>query len=418
MLIKTVLNRIQRFKRFVYGKTEISERDGELAIVIEIHPRANSRPECSRCGKLCPGYDRLPTRSFEFVPLWGIPVFFSYAMRRVNCADCGIVVEAVPWATGKHRITNTYAWFLAKWARCLSWKEVAEAFRTSWETVFRSVKRVVDWGLEHRSLDGITAIGVDEISIQRGHKYLTLVYELGEACRRLIWIGETRTKAALEAFFDFFGEDRIEKLEFVCSDMCNSYIEVIAERARKALNVLDRFHIVALLNKKIDKVRAAEVKRLKREGLEPILKHSRWCFLKRPENLTDKQDTKLADLVRYNLKTVRAYLLKEDFDFFWDYVYPSWAGKFLDRWCKRVMRSRIEPMKDFVKTLRSHKQLLLNWFKARRAGISLGTVEGLNNKAKVATKRAYGFRTAKAAKIALYHTLGKLPEPQMTHRFC
>ncbi len=244
----------------------------------------------------------------------------------------------------------------------MSWKEVAEAFCTSWETVFRSVERVVNWGLEHRNLEGITAIGVDEISIQRGHKYLTLVYELGDACRRLIWIGETRTKAALNAFFDSFGEDRIEKLKFICSDMCKNYLEVIAERAKHALNVLDRFHIIALLNKKIDKVRAKEVKKLKADGLEPILKHSRWCFLKRPENLTDKQDTKLADLVQYNLKTVRAYLLKEDFDFFWGYVYPAWAGKFLDRWCKRVMRSRIEPMKDFVKTLRNHKELLLNWF--------------------------------------------------------
>ena len=173
-----------------------------------------------------------------------------------------------------------------------------------------------------------------------------------------------------------------------------------------------------ILNKKIDEVRAFEVKRLAREGMEPVLTRSRWCFLKRPENLTEKQELKLADILKYNLKTVRAYLLKEEFDFFWDYVSPAWAMKFLDRWCTKVMRSRIGPLKDFVQTLRAHKTLLENWFKARKAGISLGAVEGLNNKARFTTKKAYGFRTTRIAKIALYHALGDLPEPECAHRFC
>ncbi len=241
---------------------------------------------------------------------------------------------------------------------------------------------------------------------------------IGEKCRRLLWVEEERTKTALRKFFDFFGKTRTAALKFICSDMWKNYLEVIAERAKNAINVLDRFHIVKILNKKIDKVRAAEVKRLAKEGRDPVLTHSRWCFLKRPENLTEKQDLKLADILKYNLKTVRAYLLKEDFDFFWDYVSPAWAMKFLDRWCTRVMRSRIEPLKKFVQTLRDHKPLLKNWFKARKAGISLGAVEGLNNKAKVTTKKAYGFRTPRIAKIALYHALGKLPEPECAHRFC
>ncbi len=109
--------------------------------------------------------------------------------------------------------------------------------------------------------------------------------------------------------------------------------------------------------------------------------------------------------------------MKEDFDGFWDYVSPAWAGKFLDRWCTRVMRSKLEPMKKVAKTIRAHKPLILNWFKAKKA-VSSGVVEGFNNKAKVTTKKAYGFRTYRAAEIALYHALGKLPTPPMTHRFC
>ena len=142
-----------------------------------------------------------------------------------------------------------------------------------------------------------------------------------------------------------------------------------------------------------------------------------WHRGKRPENLTDSQDVKLAELLQYNLRSVRSYLLKEDFQFFWKYVSPYWAGRFLDRWCTRVMRSKIEPMKKVARSLRKHRVLLLNWFRAKGA-ISAGVVEGFNNKAKLTTRKAFGFRTFKAAEVALFHTLGDLPEPETTHRFC
>ena len=164
-------------------------------------------------------------------------------------------------------------------------------------------------------------------------------------------------------------------------------------------------------------VRAGEARKLSEQGYEPVLKHSRWCLLKRPVTRTEKEDTKLADLLRYNLKTVRSYLLKEEFQRFWEYFSPYWAGKFLDKWCSKVMRSRIEPMKEIARTLRSHKELIKNWFKARNV-ISLGAVEGLNNKIKVVTRKSYGFKHAEVLEIALYHALGQLPECDLTHRFC
>ena len=130
-----------------------------------------------------------------------------------------------------------------------------------------------------------------------------------------------------------------------------------------------------------------------------------------------EEELKLAELTRWNLKTLRAYLLKEDFQGFWSYVRPGWAGKFLDRWCTRTMRSRIEPMKKIARSLREHRPLILNWFKAR-GQVSLGAVEGLNNRLKLTVRKSYGFRTFKATEIALYHSLGDLPEPPTTHRFC
>jgi transposase len=148
----------------------------------------------------------------------------------------------------------------------------------------------------------------------------------------------------------------------------------------------------------------------------PVLKKSRWLFLKRRENRTDKQDTSLATLLQYNLKTIRSYLLKEDFQSFWDYCSPYWAGVFLDRWCTRVMRSRIEPMKKVARMLRRHRELIVNWFRAKKE-FSSGIVEGLNAKAKVATRKAYGFKRFKTLELALFHNLGALPEPEVTHKF-
>jgi transposase len=349
--------------------------------------------------------------------LWGIAVFFLYSMRRVNCRKCGIHVEVVPWASGKQQLTTTYQWFLALWAKKLSWREVARSFGTSWEKVYRSVEMAVEWGRARMPLGGITAIGVDEVHWHRGQNYLTLVYQIDRGCKRLLWIGEHRTEATLASFFQWLGESRSSLLKFICSDMWKPYLNVIASKASEAIHVLDRFHIMTHFSKRIDKVRAEETKKLKADGYEPVLKHSRWCLLKRPENLTKSQEIKLADLLKYNLKSVRAYLLKEDFQLFWGYKSAKWAGKFLDKWCTRTMRSKIEPMKEVARMLRSHRELILNWFRAKGA-FSSGIVEGLNNKVKVTTRRSYGFRTLGATKVALYHSLGKLPEPQGTHRFC
>jgi transposase len=324
--------------------------------------------------------------------------------------------RAVPWVEGKSQLTTEYKWFLAGWARRMSWKEVAMCFEVSWDHVYNSVKHAVSWGLSHRDLDGIESIGVDEVQWHRGHKYQTLVYQIDEGCKRLLWIGPDRTAKTLLRFFRFLGKKRSAKLQFVCSDMWQAYLKVIAKKVPHAIHILDRFHVMQKMGKAIDKVRAAEVRQLKADGYEAILKGARWLLLKRPENLSEKQAVKLKELLQYNLKSVRSHLMKEDFQQFWTYTYPAWAGKFLDAWCTRAMRSKIEPMKKMAKTLRRKRELLLNWFRADGA-LSSGVVEGFNNKLKLITRKSYGFRTQEAYETALYHNLGARPEPEFTHRF-
>jgi len=279
MHLKSILNRVEPLKSFVYKEQRLIEVPGSQPFLeVDIEPRANGRPVCSGCGKKGAGYDRLAARRFEFVPLWNMAVFFVYAMRRVDCPACGVTVERVPWATGKEHLTTSYRWFLARWAKRLSWTDTAVAFNTTWENVFRSVKRAVSWG-------------------------------------------------------------------------------------------------------------------------------------------TDKQATRLAELLQYNLKSVKAHLLREEFQRFWAYASPAWVGKFLESWCTQALRSRLTPMKKVVKSLRRHRPLILNWFLALGA-ISAGIVEGFNGKAKLTTRKAYGFRTPEGIEFALLHVMGNLPEPESTHRIC
>lgn len=413
-MLARLLNACHHFPGFVYSAVRLIE--ATATIEVDVRARRGSKARCSCCGKPAPGYDVLHVRRFEFIPIWGYAVRFLYAMRRVQCRHCGVKVEQVPWAVGKHSLTKAYMLHLAHWARKLSWKETASSFGTTWDQVCHAVEYVVQWGLAHRELGTLRAIGVDEIHIGKSGKFLTLVYQIEADCVRLLWVGKDRTKQSFEGFFTLIGAQLAASVEFVCSDMWRPYLEVIAKHCPQALNILDRFHMVAKLNKALDEVRAGEARQMIRQGYEPLLKKKRWCLLKRPENLTDKQQMSLRELLGYNLKSVRAYLLKEEFQLFWEYVSPAWAAKFLDAWCKRAMRSRIEPVKRFARTVRSHRELLLNYFKAKKQ-FSSGVIEGLNNKAKVTMRKAYGYRTFRIAELSLYHVLGRLPEPKLAHRF-
>ena len=199
--------------------------------------------------------------------------------------------------------------------------------------------------------------------------------------------------------------------------MWQAYLKVIAKKAPQAVHVLDRFHIMQRMGKALNKLRIAQVKQLHEDGYEPVLKGARWLLLKRPENQTKKQALKLKEILQYNLKSVRGHLMKEDFQQFWEYTSPTWAGKFLDQWCTRAMRSRLDPMKEVARMLRNKRALILNWFVAE-GRLSSGIVEGFNNKLKLITRKSYGFRTQEAYETALYHNLGALPEPEFTHEFC
>jgi transposase len=273
------------------------------------------------------------------------------------------------------------------------------------------VQRCVEYGLLNRDLSNVLYIGIDEISRRKGHTYITNVYDL--ATGNLIWTGEGREGATLARFFDEFGREATKKLIGICCDMWAPYRDVVKARAKQATFVFDKFHIVRHLMQAIDSIRKQEINDMDKKESE-TLKGTKYIFLKNPWNLTPKQKARLSNLEKMNLKINRAYLLKENFRKFWDYIYPGNARKFLNQWCWWATHSRLEPFRDFAQMLRRHEEDLMNYFKLK---ITSAAVEGHNRKAKVISQRAYGYRTFKTFRLALYHCMGGLPMPELAHRF-
>lgn len=424
LTVKTLLRHVQDFAGFVVESVRPSLQDTEPRIDVELDMDPRMKRRCSCCGQPGRIHDKLPSRSWHFVPLWNVPVYFHYAPRRVVCPGTSKpTVETMPWNRGKSPYAEAYMIFLARWARRLSWKETASIFQTSWDAVRRSVEYVVEWGLGKRDLSGITAVGIDELHHGRGKtslNFLTLVYQIDRGARRLIWIGRARTEATLREGFDELENLQtgfLAGLQVVCSDMWKPFLKVVRERCGHALNVLDPFHVAKHLNEAVDTVRRGEQARLSDKAARKEAKGGRFLLLTRGTKVRGKARDKLKAVLASLGQTSRAWELKESFRRFWQYRSPSWAAAYLTEWTSRAMRSRIAPMKKVAKMLRKHEDLLLNYFRAKRQYTN-AMVEGMNHKARVSLARSFGHRSFDVLKLVLYHNLGDLPEPPCSHKFC
>jgi len=408
MLLKSIIQNTLGIK---HHRIERLERN-EGKIKVYLSPWKRHRLPCSHCGSPGRVRDRLRERSWRHVPIYGESVTLHYRPSRLRCPTCRkIRVEAIPWSQGKSPFTTILSGVLSHWAKLLAWEVVARLFHVSWSTVAGAVRQAVQYGLQHRELGTVLSIGIDELSRRKGHVYVTNVYDLKG--KRLLWSGEGRSRETLEAFFQEHGKALQDKVVGVCCDMWDPYIEVIRHSLPNAILVFDKFHIVQHLQRAVDEVRKEEARELRKKNPE-ILLRTRYIWLKNPENLTDMQRARLGFLELLNLRTGRAYLLKETFREFWTYKRKGWAKKFLVKWIWWATHSRLKPMRDFAQMLRNRMDDILNYFDLR---IDNGAVEGFNNKAKIVSHRCYGFRTAKTYITALYHCLGDLPEPHFVHKF-
>jgi transposase len=235
----------------------------------------------------------------------------------------------MPWALPKGKLSKALVAFLASWAKVLSLAETAKRFGVSWNTVHRAVQVAVKYGLEHRPPTPVRVMGVDEVSRRKRHVYLTVVYDLEQG--HVVWVGEGREEKTLRSFFEEWGKERASEIELVCCDMWRPYIKVLEEKAPQAELVFDRFHVVKHLNEAIDKVRREEYRSLPPEKRKD-LKRSRYLLLKNPWNLKPKEERRLGELLKKNNKVVKAYILKEAFQDFWEYTNRGEAAKYLKQW--------------------------------------------------------------------------------------
>jgi transposase len=326
-----------------------------------------------------------------------------YAPCRVRCLACGPRVEHVPWAHKWQRITRALGRALATLSRQLSWRETARHYGVDWKTVATAVRRAVRWGLQHRRRHPLHFIGVDEVSRRKGHRYLTLVYDLDR--RRLVWVGENRDTETMEQFFRWLGRRRARAVQVVCCDMWAIYLDAIRTHLPQARILFDRFHVVKHLNHAVDLVRRETWRQLR--GTDRLaFKRTRWIWLKNPWNLTPAERRRLSALCRTNQPIVRAYYLKEAFQRFWDYRRDGWARPYLQQWLWWASHSRLEPFRDFARLIREHLDGVLAW---TRLWLSNNALEGMNNKVKVISHRAYGFRSPAIYITAIWHGCGDLP---------
>lgn len=409
MLLKTIARKTLELKNHKIDKIEETE-DGTIRIYLSAKKRHRQKSDC--CETKSRVVDQLPQRTWKHISLWGIKVELVYAPARVRCSGCGrLSVEKIPWNLGKCRLTVPLIMYITIFAELLPWKQVAKLFSVHWNTVRNAVAQAVDYGLAHREIGTVLYFGVDEISRKKGHVYCTNVYDLKE--KRLLWTGEGRDKATIDRFFAEVGHKLSPAVTGICCDMWQPYIDTLSTYYPNVVLVFDKFHLIAHLNKAVDETRRQEVRELEKEDAK-VLKGTRYIWLKNPVNLTEKQQVKLSQLEKLNLKINRAYLLKEAFSQLWTYRTKGWARRFLNRWFWWATHSRIEPMREFAWLVRRHEEGILNYFKLP---ISNGIVEGLNNKAKVISHRAYGYRSFETYRLALYLCMGKLPRPETSFKF-
>jgi len=365
--------------------------DGCLYIFVRPSWRA---PRCSRCGRKCPGYDTRPDRNWRHLDWGGATVMLRYAPQRVDCPKCGVHVEKVPWcADTESRFTTRFEEAVCFMAQRTDKTSVKDFFGIAWPTVGSIIERVVERRRPEAPLENLTRIGVDELSHRKGHRYLTLVSD--HDTNRIVWAMEGKGAETLNTFFEELGEAGCARIEVISMDMSQAYISSASQHIPQAQIVFDRFHVQALVSEALDETRREEWRRLRAQEPEAAkdVKGLRWALLKNPWNLTPKQGVRLSTLQRDNRRLYRAYLLKEEFAAILDRRQPNVVKGMLIDWMGWASRSRLPAFVKVARTIRKHLDDIVAYVRWR---VTNSTAEGLNTKARLLTRRAYGFHTPSA----------------------
>jgi transposase len=357
-------------------------------------------------------YDR-SSRRWRHLDLGAARLYLEAEIRRLACRRCGQVrTETVPWARPGARFTRDFEDVVAYLAQRTDKTTITRLLRCSWEAVAAIVVRVVATHLDDRRLDDLYQIGVDEVSYRTGHRYLTVVAD-HDRDGAVVWVGEGKSGATLQRFFDQLGPDRTARLAAASMDLHGAYAKVTRAHAPQARVCADPFHVVKLANHALDQVRRAAWNtarhatgvvrrpsgRIRTNPAADLVKHTRWALLKDPAALTDQQQATLDRLRRTRHVLFRAWALKEELRDLYRLPPGRRADAHLDAWLARACRCRIPAMVAQSKTIRTHRQQILA---AVDLGLSNSKLEGLNSKIRLINHRGYGHHSAAAIIAMIY----------------
>jgi transposase len=377
------------------GASVTGVRFAQEGVVVGVRLRRRRRV-CSRCGQVCRATHDTVWCRWRHLDLGALRCYLVCPLRRVKCPDCGVRVEAVPWARGA-RFTRDFEDVVAFLAQQMAKAPIARLMRIAWDTVGRIVERVVAERLDSGRLDGLRRVGVDEVSYRRRHRYLTVVVDHDTG--RIVWLAKGRNSATLQAFFDELG-DRRASIRAVSIDMSGGYEKAI--RANTGAEVcFDPFHVVRVAADAVDQVRRDEWNAHDRSHTKAgrWVKHTRWALLKAPDRQSLEQLGTLGEVYLRNRRLYRAFLLYHQLRLLYALEDPGLAPAHLDAWLQWASRSRLAPFVKAARTLRRHRAGILA---AIRLGLSNGRLEGLNSRVRLISHRSFGFHSA-APLIALIY---------------
>lgn len=390
--------------------TGVDLRPEAFIIFVDVAIRSSRMLRCSRCGRRHRGgiYDTHRGRLWRSLDLGPWKVYLRADLHRFHCERCqAIVTEAVPWAELGAGFTREFEDLVSFLAQQTNRTAISRLMNIAWVTVGSVITRTVQRRGLPLARRRLYRIGLDEISYRRHHKYLTVIAD--HLNGDVVWAGEGKSGKTLDAFLDALGEEGRLSISLVSLDMSQAFISKLKERLPHAALAFDPFHVVALGGKAVDDVRRTQVRALKGKPGAKDVKSTRWILLKDPAKLTTEESTKLSALASLNKPLYRAYLLRESLRDLYR-LGPADAAEHLNAWLAWASRSRLASFVKLARTIRQHRNGILA---AVEHGLSNGRLEGLNNKIRLLSHRAYGFHSAKAliAFIYLCCTQIKLPVP-------
>ena len=393
MRATTAFNRMLRLP----GASVIDVGFGAEGVIVTVRLRRRRRV-CSSCGQLGGQIHGRRVKRWRHLDLGRTRCLIECELRRLWCRDCGVRFEAVPWARSGSRYTRDFEDVAAWLAQQMAKAPIAGLLRIAWDSVGRIVQRVVAERLDEERLQGLLAIGVDEISYRRHHRYLTSVVDHRSGA--IVWCAPGRNSETLRGFFDLLGE-RKSSIKAVSIDMSGGYEKAIREATPQAEVAFDPFHVVRLAQRAVDQVRRDEWNAHERSHTPKgkWIKGTRWSLLKAPQKQSAEQLALLAEVQQANRSLYRAFLLKEELRLLYQLPRPSLAGEHLDAWLVWASRSKLEPFVKLARTIRLHRNGILA---AIRLGLTNGRLEGLNSRIRLISHRSFGFHSA-APLIALVY---------------